>query len=107
MKIKRGDIYIVDLGEGFGSEQGGIRPALVVQNNIGNKYSHTLLIACITSKANTKHHLPTHYTLPDNVGLNHNSMVMMEQIRIMKILDKRIMISFGLKRYKKRGKTDD
>ena len=108
MKIKRGDIYIVDLGEGFGSEQGGIRPALVVQNNIGNKYSHTLLIACIT----------------DNVGLNHNSMVMMEQIRvidekriikyigtlsprIMKILDKRIMISFGLKRYKKRGKTDD
>ena len=43
MKIKRGDIYIVDLGEGFGSEQGGIRPALVVQNNIGNKYSHTLL----------------------------------------------------------------
>ena len=124
MKIKRGDIYIVDLGEGFGSEQGGMRPALVVQNNIGNKYSHTLLIACITSKANTKHHLPTHYILPDNVGLNHNSMVMMEQIRvidekrivkyigtlsprIMKILDKRIMISFGLTRYKKRGKTDD
>ena len=126
IKIKRGDIYIVDLRECFGSEQGGIRPALVVQNIIGNRYSHTLLIACITSKANKKHHLPTHYILPDNVGLNLNSMVMMEQIRVidekrivkyigklspryMKILDKRIMISFVLvryhKKYKKKGST--
>ena len=116
MKIKRGDIYIVDLGEGFGSEQGGIRPALVVQNNIGNKYSHTLLIACITSKANTKHHLPTHYILPDNVMMEQIRVIDEKRIvkyigtlspRIMKILDKRIMISFGLTRYKKRGKTYD
>ena len=57
MKIKRGDIYLADLGEGYGSEQGGIRPVLVVQNNKGNKHSHTLLVACITSKAHSKHYL--------------------------------------------------
>ena len=59
MKIKRGDIFLADLGEGYGSEQGGIRPVLVVQNNKGNKHSHTLLVACITSKAHSKHYLPT------------------------------------------------
>lgn len=53
MKIKRGDIFLADLGEGYGSEQGGIRPVLVVQNNKGNKHSHTLLVACITSKAHS------------------------------------------------------
>lgn len=50
MKIKRGDIYIVDLGEGFGSEQGGIRPALVVQNNIGNKYLIPYLLLVLQAK---------------------------------------------------------
>ena len=113
MKIKRGDIYLADLGEGYGSEQGGIRPVLVVQNNKGNKHSHTLLVACITSKAHSKHYLPTHYIIPKSFGLNYDSMVMMEQIKVidetriikyigkltprfMKILDKKLMISFGL-----------
>ena len=113
MKIKRGDIYLADLGEGYGSEQGGIRPVLVVQNNKGNKHSHTLLVACITSKAHSKHYLPTHYVIPKSFGLNYDSMVMMEQIKVidetriikyigkltpkfMKILDKKLMISFGL-----------
>lgn len=50
MKIKRGDIFLADLGEGYGSEQGGIRPVLVVQNNKGNKHSHTLLVACIPAR---------------------------------------------------------
>ena len=113
MKIKRGDIYLADLGKGYGSEQGGIRPVLVVQNNKGNKYSTTLLVACITSKAHSKHHLPTHYIIPKDVGLKYDSMVMMEQIividesriikfigkltpKFMKLIDKRLMISFGL-----------
>ena len=113
MKIKRGDIFLADLGEGYGSEQGGIRPVLVVQNNKGNKHSHTLLVACITSKAHSKHYLPTHYIIPKSFGLNYDSMVMMEQIKVidetriikyigkltprfMKILDKKLMISFGL-----------
>ena len=113
MKIKRGDIYLADLGKGYGSEQGGIRPVLVVQNNKGNKYSTTLLVACITSKAHSKNHLPTHYIIPKDVGLKYDSMVMMEQIKVidesriikfigkltprfMKLIDKRLMISFGL-----------
>lgn len=114
MKIKRGQIYLADLGEGYGSEQGGIRPVLVVQNNKGNKHSPTILVACITSKAHSKHYLPTHYVIPKHVGLKYDSMVMMEQIKVidesriikyigrlsdkfMKVLDKRLMISFGLK----------
>lgn len=117
MKIKRGHIYLADLGEGYGSEQGGIRPVLVVQNNKGNKHSPTILVACITSKAHSKHYLPTHYIIPKEVGLKDDSMVMMEQIKVidesriikyigklsnkfMKILDKRLMISFGLKNTK-------
>mgnify|MGYP004597798365 FL=1 len=117
MKIKRGHIYLADLGEGYGSEQGGIRPVLVVQNNKGNKHSPTILVACITSKAHSKHYLPTHYIIPKDVGLKYDSLVMMEQIKVidesriikyigklsnkfMKILDKRLMISFGLKKTK-------
>ena len=82
MKIKRGHIYLADLGEGYGSEQGGIRPVLVVQNNKGNKHSPTILVACITSKAHSKHYLPTHYIIPKEVGLKYDSMVMMEQIKV-------------------------
>lgn len=123
MKIKRGQIYLADLGEGYGSEQGGIRPVLVVQNNKGNKHSPTILVACITSKAHSKHYLPTHYVIPKHVGLKYDSLVMMEQIKVidekriikyigklspnfMKILDKKIKISFGLTYpyYKRRNK---
>lgn len=118
MKIKRGQIYLVDLSRGIGSEQGGIRPVLVIQNNKGNKYSPTIIVACITSRIRTKHHLPTHYYIPDSVGLKYRSIVMMEQIKVidksriikyvgsvsprfMKLLDKRIMISLGMS-YKSR-----
>lgn len=123
MKIKRGQIYLANLGEGYGSEQGGIRPVLVVQNNKGNKHSPTILVACITSKAHSKHYLPTHYVIPKHVGLKYDSLVMMEQIKVidekriikyigklspkfMKILDKKIKISFGLTYpyYKRRNK---
>lgn len=120
MKIKRGQIYLVDLSDGFGSEQGGVRPVLVVQNNKGNKYSPTIIVACITSRAKTKHHLPTHYYIPDYVGLKYPSIVMMEQIKVidkariikyigsvtprfMRILDKKLLISIGvIKQYHKK-----
>ena len=82
MKIKRGDIYLADLGEGYGSEQGGIRPVLVVQNNKGNKHSHTLLVACITSKAHSKHYLPTHYIIPIDVVLKYDSMANKDAVDI-------------------------
>ena len=122
MKIKRGQIYLADLSEGYGSEQGGVRPVLVIQNNKGNKYSPTLIVACITSRYGHKHHLPTHYYIPDTAGLKHRSIVMMEQIKVidktriikyigcvsprfMNILDKRIMISLGIRYTSKKNKT--
>ncbi len=91
MKIKKGQIYLVDLSDGFGYEQGGISPILVVQNNKGNKYNSTIIVACITSRAKTKHHLPTQYYIPDYVVLKYPSMVMMKQI---KVIDKNRIIKY-------------
>ncbi|MGI6214086.1 MAG: type II toxin-antitoxin system PemK/MazF family toxin [Christensenellales bacterium] len=78
--IKRGDLYYADLSPVIGSEQGGVRPVLVVQNNIGNKYSPTVIAAAITSQIN-KVKLPTHIEIPAEYGLQKNSVALMEQIR--------------------------
>ena len=79
--IKRGDLYYADLSPVIGSEQGGIRPVLVIQNDIGNKYSPTVIAAAITSKLN-KAKLPTHIELSSNeYGLEKDSVVLLEQIR--------------------------
>ena len=59
MRVYRGEVYLVDFGIGYGSEQGGIRPAVIVQNNIGNKYSPTTIVVPVTSRQ-TKAHIPTH-----------------------------------------------
>ena len=81
MNIKRGDIYYADLSPVVGSEQGGLRPVLIVQNDIGNKYSPTVIAAAITSRT-TKTKLPTHIDiLGSNVGLSKDSVVLLEQIR--------------------------
>jgi mRNA interferase MazF len=86
MTIKRGELYYADLSPVVGSEQGGIRPVLVVQNDVGNKYSPTIIAAAVTSKIN-KAKLPTHIELPSNVfGLAKDSVILLEQIRT---LDKR------------------
>lgn len=77
--IRRGDIYQADLNPVFGSEQGGYRPVLVIQNNRGNKYSSTVIVAAITSRLKTK--LPTHVSLRNIKGLNKNSVVLLEQVR--------------------------
>lgn len=114
MKVKRGDIYLADLSDANGSEQGKVRPVVVIQNNRGNKYSPTTIVACLSSKVYSKHLLPTHYLLPEELGLKYKSMVMCEQIRVLdksrlikKItkldkrhlmhIDRRIKISLDLK----------
>ena len=81
MIVKRGELYYADLSPVIGSEQGGIRPVLVVQNDIGNKYSPTVIVSAITSKLN-KAKLPTHIELPaSKYGLEKDSVVLLEQIR--------------------------
>lgn len=86
MKIKRGDLFYADLSPVVGSEQGGVRPVIIVQNNIGNKYSPTIIIAPITSQLN-KAKLPTHVKLKGNeYGLPKNSVALLEQLRT---IDKR------------------
>ena len=84
--MKRGDIYFADLSPVVGSEQGGIRPVLVIQNDIGNKYSPTVIAAAITSQIN-KAKMPTHIELAaKDYGLNKDSVILLEQIRT---IDKR------------------
>lgn len=113
MIVKRGDIYYADLSPVVGSEQGGVRPVLIIQNDIGNKYSPTVIATAITSQIN-KAKMPTHIELDANeYGLSKDSVVLAEQIRTIdkqrlkeKIghLDDRLMtrvnealeISFGL-----------
>lgn len=81
LEIKRGDLYYADLSPVVGSEQGGVRPVLIIQNNIGNKYSPTVIIAAITSQIN-KAKLPTHIEISANeYGLNKDSVILLEQIR--------------------------
>ena len=111
--VKRGEIYYADLSPVVGSEQGGIRPVLIVQNDIGNKYSPTVIAAAITSKIN-KAKMPTHIELNAmEYGLNKDSVILLEQIRtidkrrlrertgmiddaLMSKVDRAIAISIGL-----------
>ncbi|MBO5305111.1 MAG: type II toxin-antitoxin system PemK/MazF family toxin [Clostridia bacterium] len=78
--IKRGELYYADLSPVVGSEQGGVRPVLVVQNDIGNKYSPTVIAVAITSQL-TKAKLPTHIELDTTCGLPKESVILTEQVR--------------------------
>ena len=81
MIVKRGDIYYADLSPVIGSEQGGVRPVLVVQNDVGNRYSPTVIAAAITSQIN-KAKLPTHIEIDArDYGLSRDSVVLLEQVR--------------------------
>lgn len=113
MNIKRGDIYYADLSPVVGSEQGGIRPVLIVQNDIGNRFSPTVIAAAITSQRD-KAKLPTHIKLNSvESGLARDSIVLLEQIRTidkqrlkeklgkldetsMELVNQALSISFGL-----------
>jgi len=111
--IRRGDIYYADLSPVVGSEQGGVRPVLIIQNDVGNRHSPTVIAAAITSQIN-KARLPTHIELgARSYGLSKNSVVLLEQIRtidktrlkermgrldepLMQRVDDAIAVSFGL-----------
>ena len=80
MNIKRGDIFYADISQTRGSEQGGVRPVMIVQNDVGNLYSPTTIIACITSSEN-KANIPTHIELKQYDGRSRDSVLMFEQIR--------------------------
>ncbi len=81
MTIRRGDIYYADLSPVVGSEQGGTRPVIIIQNDIGNQYSPTTIVAAITSQID-KPKLPTHVAMPSSPdGLEKNSVILLEQIR--------------------------
>ena len=84
--VKRGDVFYADLSPVVGSEQGGVRPVLIIQNDVGNKFSPTIIAAAITSQIN-KAKIPTHIEIKANeVGLVKDSVVLLEQLRT---LDKR------------------
>lgn len=84
--LQRGDIYSANLNPSVGSEQNGFRPVLVLQNNVGNLFSTTVIIAAITGVDKKKRKFPTHYHLDNDCGLTRPSVVMLEQIRT---IDKR------------------
>ena len=113
MSVKRGDIFYADLSPVVGSEQGGLRPVLIIQNDVGNRYSPTVIAAAITSRMG-KTRLPTHIDIyADKAGLAKDSVILLEQIRtidktrlrekmghiddvLMQKVNNAITISFGL-----------
>lgn len=78
----RGELYYADLGRGIGSEQEGCRPIVILQNDVGNAYSPTTIIAPISRRSHTKANLPTHYPIEPSAGLAQPSVVLLEQIRV-------------------------
>lgn len=112
----RGDLYYADFGMGVGSEQNGCRPVMVVQNDTGNRYSPTVIVAAVTSRKENKVQLPVHYHIGAGCGLERPSVVLLEQIRTLdkqrlgnyigrlakadlEKLDHRLMVSLGLDSY--------
>ncbi len=117
MNVKRGDIFYADLSPVVGSEQGGLRPVLIIQNDVGNRYSPTVIAAAITSRTE-KSRLPTHISVQasltqDGCGLARDSVILLEQIRTldkrrlrermghldeerMRQVDRALSVSFGL-----------
>lgn len=93
MNIKRGEIYLVNLDPVIGSEQGKTRPVLVIQNNIGNEFSPTIIIAAITSNIFKKNYLFNIFISSNDSGLNKNSTILLNQIRT--IDRKRIIKKLG------------
>lgn len=103
--VKRGDIFYADLSPVIGSEQGGIRPVIILQNDVGNKYSPTVIVAAITSQIN-KAKLPTHVEISsEEYGLNKDSVVLLEQLRTLD--KKRLKEKIGHMTENDMNKVDD
>lgn len=113
LDVRRGQLYIADLEPCFGSEQGGIRPVLVIQNDVGNYYSPTTIVAALTTRITRKPLFPTHFLIRSRSGLHKDSIVMLEQIRTidknrlitragdlsnaeMEVIDKKLKISLSV-----------
>lgn len=111
--INRGNIFMANLNPVIGSEQGGVRPVLILQNDTGNKYSPTTIVASISTKVYSKSHLPTHFLITPECGVNQSSVVLLEQIKTidksrlikklgeltdneMMIIDRLIKVSLGI-----------
>lgn len=122
-KITRGDFFFADLDPVQGSEQGGVRPVVVLQNNVGNKYSPTVIVAAITSQRN-KNRMPTHVHVSSHSDLPKDSVVLLEQLRTidkrrlqtkvgtfdeetMAQIDEALGISIGLLPMQKRKREDE
>lgn len=112
-QVKRGELYYADLDPAFGSEQGGTRPVLIVQNDVGNYYSSTTIIAALTTNIQHKHVLPTHQLVRARQGLRYDSIILLEQVRVidkmrllscigklnpleMQAVDQKLLISLGI-----------
>ena len=112
MQVSRGDIYYADLSPVVGSEQGGLRPVLIIQNDVGNRYSPTVIAAAITSRTG-KTRLPTHIGVTSDCGLSKDSVILLEHVRtldkrrlkekighvdpsVMSMVDSALSVSFGL-----------
>lgn len=122
-KVTRGDLFFADLDPVQGSEQGGVRPVVVLQNNVGNKYSPTIIVAAITSRR-SKNQMPTHVPVSHQSDLPKDSMVLLEQLRtidkkrlqmkigaldeeIMAHIDEALGISVGLLSIRKKKREDE
>ena len=123
-RIRRGDIYYADLRPVVGSEQGGIRPVVILQNNTGNQFSPTTIAAAITSRSE-KHQIPTHIWIGGQFyGLHQDSMILLEQVRTldrkrlrdyigcldketMQAVDRGLTVSLGMKHLQKEEKKAD
>lgn len=123
-KIRRGDIFYADLRPVVGSEQGGIRPVVILQNNIGNQFSPTTIAAAVTSRGE-KHQLPTHIWIGGQFhGLHKDSMILLEQIRTLDLkrlrdyigcldkktlqaVDRGLTVSLGIKQIQKKEAEED
>ena len=121
---RRGDIYCADLDPVVGSEQGGVRPVIVIQNDTGNKHSPTLIVATVTTKIRKKENMPTHLLIKDNPAFREASVVQLEQIRTidkrridnylgkvtsreMVAIEKALSISLAMEKLKKRSAKYD
>lgn len=112
-KIRRGDIFLANLSPVMGSEQGGTRPVLILQNDIGNCYSNTTIVAALTTNIQHKHILPTHQLVRAREGLRCDSIILLEQVRVidkmrllscigklntleMQAVDQKLLVSLGI-----------
>lgn len=104
-KIYRGEIYYADLDPVVGSEQGGVRPVLVIQNDVGNSHSPTTIVAAMSGKTDVKADIPTHYVIGTEFGLRQRTIILLEQVRTLD--KKRLQVYVGKLSAEAMGQVDE